>query len=213
MHSGYAPKPELVSALAARAGLERAAIELRELPKGPGPASVRVSLDSGAADDELSPASMIKVPIAAALAERWRDGELRPGGKVAIRPEDVTSNDAPSPLVSGYAASLEELGRLMLTRSDNVATNVLIRVLGRERISERCRAWGLARTAVRRKLSGSLPLIEDPGADRPQRSPRLRRRGALRAHRARAARRKRLASGRTVRPGVERQALRRPRAG
>jgi beta-lactamase class A len=107
---------------------------------------------------------MIKVPIAAALCERWAGGEADREQRVEVGPENLTANDLPSPLAAGYGATLEELGRLMLTRSDNVATNVLIDVLGRERITERCQAWGLAATAVRRKLSGALPLIEDAGA-------------------------------------------------
>jgi beta-lactamase class A len=151
-------EPEIVSALARDCGLAGRSIVLEPLDGRAGPS---VRLDPGAA---LSPASMIKVPIAAALAERWADGTLERGSLVAVEAANLTPNDAPSPLVAGYAASLEELGRLMLVRSDNVATNVLIDVLGRERITERCRAWGLAATAVRRKLSGALPLIDDPGA-------------------------------------------------
>jgi beta-lactamase class A len=52
----------------------------------------------------------------------------------------------------------------MLAASDNVATNVLIDVLGRATIGPACSRFGLTDTAVRRKLSGSLPLIEDPAA-------------------------------------------------
>jgi len=53
----------------------------------------------------------------------------------------------------------------MLAASDNVATNVLIDVLGRERSSATARhEFGLVQTIVRRKLSGALPLIRDPGA-------------------------------------------------
>jgi beta-lactamase class A len=106
---------------------------------------------------------MIKVPIAAALCDSWARGESDPEQHVEVGEENLTVNDLPSPLVPGYRANLEELGRLMLTRSDNVATNVLIDVLGREQIGARCRSWGLPATAVRRKLSGSLPLIPDPG--------------------------------------------------
>lgn len=150
----------MVSALARRAGLERAAVEVRDVSAEAG--GLRVSLEPPG--DPLSPASMIKVPIAAALAERWDAGELLPSSPLVVREEDLTANDLPSPLVAGYPATLEELGRLMLTRSDNVATNALIRLLGRERINERSRSWGLPRTAVRRKLSGSLPLVADPEA-------------------------------------------------
>jgi beta-lactamase class A len=150
--------PEIVSALARDCGLSGRSIVIEPLDGGSGPS---VRLDPGAA---LSPASMIKVPIAAALTERWAEGSLAPDQRVAIEPANMTPNDAPSPLVPGYSAGLEELARLMLVRSDNVATNVLIDVLGRESITARCRAWGLAATAVCRKLSGALPLIDDPAA-------------------------------------------------
>jgi beta-lactamase class A len=149
-------EPE-VRALASAAGLGEASIVLEAL-EGARP-GVRI-----AADRPLTPASMIKVPIAAALAELWARGELRPAGRVAVAPENLTANDAASPLVAGYEATLEELAWLMVTRSDNVATNVLIDVLGRAEIGDFCRRAGLTGTAVRRKLSGSLPLIDDPQA-------------------------------------------------
>jgi beta-lactamase class A len=107
---------------------------------------------------------MLKVPIAAALAARWEVGSALPSDEVTIAAANMTANDAPSPLAPGYRARLDELGRLMLTRSDNVATNVLIDVLGRESITAYCRALGLGATAVNRKLSGSLPLLDDPEA-------------------------------------------------
>ena len=52
----------------------------------------------------------------------------------------------------------------MLTRSDNVATNVLFDLLGRDAATADARALGLRETAFRRKLSGKLPLIDDPAA-------------------------------------------------
>ena len=146
-----------VRSLAEAAGLAEASLVLSDLDARWPP--IRIE-----ADRPLTPASMIKVPIAAALAERWERGDLRPSDRLAVDRANLTANDAASPLAPGYEATLDELGRLMLTRSDNVATNMLIDVLGRERIDDFCRRSGLAATAVRRKLSGSLPLIADPRA-------------------------------------------------
>jgi beta-lactamase class A len=76
----------------------------------------------------------------------------------------MTFNDAPSPLEPGYTTTVVELVELMLTRSDNVATNVLMEHLGRDPATSDVHALGLRETAFRRKLSGKLPLIDDPEA-------------------------------------------------
>ncbi len=74
----------------------------------------------------------------------------------------------------------------MLTRSDNVATNVLIDVVGRARATAFAERTGLGATAVRRKLSGALPLIDDPGGPAATHIPRGTPRGcSLRSPRAR----------------------------
>ena len=52
----------------------------------------------------------------------------------------------------------------MLQRSDNVATNQLYDVVGRDRATATLHALGFGGTAFRRKLSGALPLIDDPQA-------------------------------------------------
>ena len=117
-----------------------------------------------AANDPLYPASMIKVPIALALAEACRTGVRRLDETVVVTPENLTASDAPSPFVAGARAELGALAAGMLADSDNVATNVLIDVLERAAITRVCRTLGLRNTAVHRKLSGALPLIDDPGA-------------------------------------------------
>jgi beta-lactamase class A len=108
---------------------------------------------------------MIKVPIAAALAAAVASGGHRLDEPVRVDAANMTPNDAPSPFVSGFETTLATTAVAMLAASDNVATNVLIDVLGRERISAAARdEFGLSQTVVRRKLSGALPLICDPGA-------------------------------------------------
>ena len=146
--------------LAAEAGLSGASIVVERID-GAGRSLWRAELDG---DRPTYPASMIKVPIALALAHRCAAGTARLEQRVTVDAANMTANDAPSPFVPGYAATLGDLAHAMLAASDNVATNVLIDALGRERIGETCRELGLARTAVRRKLSGSLPLIDDAGA-------------------------------------------------
>ncbi len=149
--------PAELEELAGAAGLLEASIVVDPLDSPVGGASFE-------ADRPLSPASMIKVPVAVALGERCRAGELALSQRTSIAERNLTFNDVPSPFVPGASATLEELARAMLAASDNTATNVLIDVLGREAITAQCRSLGLAQTFVRRKLSGSLPLIDDPPA-------------------------------------------------
>ena len=112
----------------------------------------------------IYPASLIKVPLAVAAGAAIAAGRLRWDTPVSVDARNMTFNDAPSPMLPGYATTVEELVTLMLQRSDNVATNQLYDLLGRERATADVRALGFTGTVFRRKLSGSLPLIDDPEA-------------------------------------------------
>jgi beta-lactamase class A len=107
---------------------------------------------------------MIKTPLAVAAAQAVAAGRLAWSDRFFVNDANMTPNDAPSPLVPGARATLGKLVALMLTRSDNVATNMLIDGLDRDRATADLAALGFAGTAIRRKLSGALPLIGDPGA-------------------------------------------------
>ena len=115
----------------------------------------------------LYPASMIKVPlVAAALTEVAAGGLPALDSTVTVGVSNMTANDAASPLVPGYEAGLLELMHLAIARSDNVATNVLFDLVGRERATEVARErFGLRATQFCRKLSGGEPLIDDPQWD------------------------------------------------
>jgi beta-lactamase class A len=147
----------MLARLASEHGLDEASIALAalDIPRW----SLRV-----APERQHYPASMIKLPIAMVLAASCEAGAHRLDETVEVEAANMTANDAPSPFVPGYRAELGELARAMLADSDNVATNVLIDVLGRAQLARGCAALGLHATAVRRKLSGSLPLIADPEA-------------------------------------------------
>jgi len=145
-----------LAALAAGAGLLPAAIRLERLD-APG---------SWAFDDGryIYPASLIKVPLAVAAAAAIDAGRLAWTTRVRIDERNATANDAPSPIVPGCLATVEELVTFMLQRSDNVATNQLYDLLGRERAGADLAALGFGDVAFRRKLSGADPLIDDPEA-------------------------------------------------
>jgi beta-lactamase class A len=105
---------------------------------------------------------MIKVPLVAAAMILGERSEIATG-PYPIDPANLTANDGPSPLVEGYPSTLEELCTLAIVRSDNIATNQLFDVVGRERATALLRAeLGLIDTGLRRKLSGGHPLLRDP---------------------------------------------------
>ena len=152
----YALTAEAVDALLEGCGLGGAAVVISPLDGGP---AVRLRPEA-----PLYPASMIKVPIAMAVARLAGAGTLRWEDPAAVHPRNVTPNDAPSPFAAGYKTTLGALVTAMISRSDNVATNVLIDAVGRELLTFAAREMGLSRTSVRRKLTGALPLIDDPAA-------------------------------------------------
>ncbi len=156
--------PSALARLAHLAGLEEAAIVVRPCS----PLSDRTTPFAGGAELDAAapiyPASMIKLPLAAAVTGLWDAGVLSRDAEAIVTAANMTANDAASPLVPGYATRLDLAVHLMLSRSDNVATNVLIDVAGRDRATAYVRSLGLTETAIRRKLSGSEPLIDDPAA-------------------------------------------------
>lgn len=145
-----------VAAAARDAGLEPSTIVIQPLDGEV--AGIQV-------DPELTlyPASMIKVPLAMVAYHDVAAGRLALDGRHEVTVANMTVNDKPSPLVPGYHATVRELIELMITISDNVATNMFFDLLGRERATTIAQTvFGLRGTAFYRKLSGSEPLIRDP---------------------------------------------------
>jgi beta-lactamase class A len=114
------------------------------------------------ADENVYPASVIKVPIMAEAYRQYDVGLLSPDACVVITESNQTTTDQPTPLQTGYSATAGELVELMITLSDNVATNQLMDLLRRERVTAYMHELGLPTFLLGRKLSGSEPLIEDP---------------------------------------------------
>ncbi|MDQ6767174.1 MAG: class A beta-lactamase-related serine hydrolase [Candidatus Eremiobacteraeota bacterium] len=113
-------------------------------------------------DANIYPASVIKVPIMAEAFHQYALGTLRPHDQVVVAEGNQTSTSGPAPFHAGYVATVEELVDLMITYSDNVATNQLMDVLRREQVTNYMHELGLQTFHLGRKLSGSEPLIVDP---------------------------------------------------
>lgn len=108
-------------------------------------------------------ASTMKIPVLLELAHRVDAGDLNwtsrlavrnrfrsvlDGSPYALRPSD--DSDSTLYLREGDSVAVHELARLMIVRSSNLATNLLIDLLDPVRINERARALGADSIEVRR---------------------------------------------------------------
>ena len=130
-------------------------------------AAIVIDLRTGAtgawrADEDIYPASIIKLALMVEAFRRFDDGSLAADARIAVTRSNLTPTSEATPLIEGYSAPLAELVELMIERSDNIATNQLIDLLERTRVDDAMRTLGLAHFHLGRKLSGAEPLVDDP---------------------------------------------------
>lgn len=105
------------------------------------------------ADMPMEAASVIKLPIMAEAFRQREAGILDFALPVTIRREDkLPSCGALTYLHDGLTVQVGDLVTLMIILSDNTATNLLIDLLGQERINHTIAALGLTGTQLNRKL-------------------------------------------------------------
>lgn len=98
-------------------------------------------------------ASVIKVPVLVECFAQMREGRLSKGRMFTVRPEDKVPPCGVLTLMhDGLAVTLEDLYTLMITVSDNTATNMLIDTVGICAVNARMRSLGLTGTVLRRRL-------------------------------------------------------------
>jgi beta-lactamase class A len=109
----------------------------------------------GINEDALMPtASVIKIGILCDLYRQAGEGLVDLGERREVTPDDWWGGSGVlKELAPGIAPTIADLARLMIIVSDNVATGMLVRLLGRERINETLRAWGLAQTELIWKMA------------------------------------------------------------
>jgi beta-lactamase class A len=101
------------------------------------------------ADEVMPTASVIKICVLCELYRQVGEGLVDPGERREVTPEDwwggsgVLKEFAP-----GVAPTVNDLARMMIVVSDNVATGMLVRLLGKDRINETMRSWGLEQTEL-----------------------------------------------------------------
>ncbi len=98
-------------------------------------------------------ASVIKVPLLAALFWLGEQGKLDWQEKLALRDADRTPGSGIlRELHTGLNLTLHDLAVLMIVLSDNTATNMLIDRVGVEPVEEFLRQLGFHRTTLQRKM-------------------------------------------------------------
>lgn len=121
-----------------------------------------VSVD---ADTLVVLASVFKVPVAVELARQFGSGKLDPAERVLVPAAQRTSGPTGlSVLVDDVEMSLRDLAQLMISVSDNTATDVVVARIGRDAVNTTMRELGLPGTVVEgdcRFLLGRL--LEDLG--------------------------------------------------
>ena len=113
------------------------------------------------ADEQVQAASTIKVPVLALLLKDAQDGKVDLD-EPRVFPD---SNRAGGSgllyyLSKTYQPTLRDLALLMITVSDNAATNELIDVVGMDRFNRFWKEWGCRHTVLMRKMMDLQALRE-----------------------------------------------------
>lgn len=85
-------------------------------------------------DIQITSASTIKVPIMLAVLEEVRQGNINLDDKILVKCEDILFDTEIFENGEKYY-SLYELINWMIIKSDNTATNIIIKLLGMEKIN------------------------------------------------------------------------------
>ena len=122
-------------------------------------------------DEEFFTASIIKVPIMVAVYRKVDEGELNFSQKIEIKEEDWAAGAGWLQWEkAGTKQTVGDLLLLMMTQSDNVAANALVRTVGGpEHVNEVARSMGAEDTLVYQKVSserGAVPSLDNRSTPR-----------------------------------------------
>jgi beta-lactamase class A len=117
-------------------------------------------------DEQFFSASIIKVPVMVAVYRRVEQGELSFSQEVEIKEEDWAAGAGWLQWEeAGTKQTVGDLLILMMTQSDNVATNALVRrVGGADHVNEVARSLGAKNTLLYQKVSserGVVPALDN----------------------------------------------------
>lgn len=99
------------------------------------------------ADDAVVMASVFKIPILLELCRQASDGRLDPQQRIRVEPDQRTPGPTGiSTLLDPVELSLRDLAQLMITVSDNTATDVVLDLVGLDAVNTTLRDLGLEST-------------------------------------------------------------------
>lgn len=104
----------------------------------------------GFREDAVMPtASVIKVCVLCELYRQANEGLVDLHQRREVTPEDWWGGSGVlKEFEPGVAPTVQDLARMMIVVSDNVATGMLVRLLSKEQINQTMRDWGLAETTL-----------------------------------------------------------------
>lgn len=104
-------------------------------------------------DECFYAASIIKVPIMAAVFAAAEKGVVRLGDRLPLRRDDIVGGSGVLQFMSpGIELPIYDLLTLMIIQSDNTATNMLIDLIGMETIQAFLKELGMERSEIHHKL-------------------------------------------------------------
>jgi beta-lactamase class A len=112
-------------------------------------------------DEEFFTASTIKLPVMVAVYRKVDEGELSFSQMIEIKEEDWAAGAGWLQWErAGTRQSVGDLLLLMMTQSDNVATNALVRTVGgADHVNEVARSLGARNTLIYQKVSSERAAI------------------------------------------------------
>ena len=141
-----------------------------------------VDIDTGAefgidADEQVVSASVFKLPILVELCRQYEAGLLQPTERVLVPAGSFPVGGGPgiSGMVDDVEMSLRDLSLLMMSVSDNRATDVIASRIGLDSVNRMLRGFGFSQTAVDFDCAGLFRTItEDLGMDMASLEERIR---------------------------------------
>ncbi|GLB60936.1 serine hydrolase [Cytobacillus sp. NCCP-133] len=122
-----------------------------------GRAAVYIQTEDGVietnADDSYSSASLIKVPILFAGLTQAEKGLLQLEEEVIVKDDSrVGGSGVLQAMTKGLKVKMLDLMTLMIIVSDNTAANLIIEILGKEKINQLIKGFGLDKTELTRRM-------------------------------------------------------------